>query len=136
LKRLLLIMYRKLMSDAMVSALSESAEFELFVEHNYANAVGAALTYMPSIALVEIPENRGALVSDYLEICAAIRRAVPRCKLMLMCPENSEESKHAAVDAMSKGAIDDFIYYNVSMDYLLSKLAVSSTCQQQFLEVN
>jgi len=130
LTKVLLLMYRKLMSDAMASALSENSEFELFLKQNYANAVSAAVRYTPGIALVEIPESDGARAHEYLQICAAIRRAVPTCKLMLMCPERSNVNKLAVVKAMSAGEIDNFVYYNVSMDYLLSMLAVLSNGQQ------
>jgi len=53
---------------------------------------------------------------------------------MLMCPENSRESRQAAVEAMSGGRIDDFVYYNVSMDYLESKLEVLSKEQSKHKE--
>ena len=122
--KVLLIMYRKLMGDAMVNSLSKNPSFKLFLEQNYKNAGSAAMTYMPDIAVVEIPESRARHPRDYLKICTEIREASPQCKLLLMCPENSSESKHAAVDVMRAGEIDDFVYYNVSMDYLQSKLAV------------
>ena len=122
--KVLLMMYRKLMSDAVANSLGENPEFKLFLEQNYQNAECAAMSYLPDIAVVEVPESKSHQIHDYLAICTAIRRASPRCKLMLMCPENSIESKQAAVEAMKSGVIDDFIYYNVSMDYLVSKLEV------------
>jgi len=63
---------------------------------------------------------------DYLAICDVVKSIRPNCKLILMCPENSSESKQAAVEAMRSGRIDEFMYYNVSMDYLESKLEVLS----------
>ena len=127
--KVLLIMYRQLMSDAMMSALSGNPNFKFFLDKSYKNAEAAARTYMPDIALMEIPESKAYHPEDYLIICDGVKSVRPDCKLMLMCPENSSESRQAAVEAMRSGRIDDFIYYNVSMDYLESKLEVLSKSQ-------
>ena len=122
----LLIMYRQLMSDALIRSLSGSLKFKFYRDQSYRQAVIATQTYNPDITLVEIPENKAYQPEDYLIICDDVKSVRPECKLMLMCPENSDESRQAAVEAMRSGRIDDFIYYNVSMDYLESKLDVLS----------
>ena len=124
--KILLVMYRRLMRDAMSFALARNPDFDLFWEQDYHNAVCAARTYRPHIVVLEIPEGDSESPADYLEICANIKAALPCCRLMLMCPENSVACRQAAVAAMQSGAIADFIYYDVSMDYLLSKLEVLS----------
>ena len=125
--RVLLLMFRRIMSDAIMRSLADDSRFKFHASQNYGNAQSAAKTYTPDIALVEIPENKAYHPEDYVKICTEVRDATPGCKLLLMCPEDSGESKNAAVEAMQAGEIDDFVYYDVSIDYLVSKLLVLST---------
>lgn len=39
-----------------------------------------------------------------------------------MCPEQDEKSIKQVVDAKGKKQIDDFVFYDVTTDYLASKL--------------
>ena len=41
---------------------------------------------------------------------------------MLMCPEGQAEAVHRAIEAKRKGEIDDFVFYDVSLDYLAASL--------------
>ena len=120
--RVLLIMQRRIMSDAIKRSLSDEAELQFFINHDYKNIENYVLTYKPDVALVEIPESKAFDPQEYLDICADIRTADSRCRLLLMCPENSGESKQAAVDGVSSGIIEDFIFYDVSTEYLKTKL--------------
>ena len=102
--RVLPIMYRQLMSDALISGLSGTQKFQFFRDQSYKNAEAAARTYLPDITLVEIPESKAMYPEDYLAICDTVKGISPGCKLMLMCPENSRESRQAAVEAMRAAA--------------------------------
>ena len=124
MQRLLMVMYRRIISDGIKNSLKGNPDAEVYVEHNYDNAVFAANTYLPNVILLEIPENRAWAPEPYIRLCAELKGELPGCKLLLMCPENSRESKLAAIDAMRRCMIHDFIYFNVTLDYLLSKLEV------------
>ena len=76
----------------------------------------------PKIALVEIPENRGDPARDALNVCGDIKKASPGCKMILICPENDEESVSACIEAVKEGEINDYLFYDLSVDYLVSKL--------------
>ena len=115
------------MSDAVKRSLSGNPDFELFLNQDYKNVKDYVLTYKPDITLVEIPESKAYHPKEYLEICAEVRETAPQCKLLLMCPENSDESKRAAVESMHSGIIEDFIFYDVSIEYLATKLKALST---------
>ena len=41
---------------------------------------------------------------------------------MLMCPEEQQETVRRAIQAKQQGEIDDFVFYDVSMDYLTASL--------------
>ena len=57
-----------------------------------------------------------------LALCAWLREVTPHCRLMLMCPEGQTEAVHRAIEAKRKGEIDDFVFYDVSLDYLAASL--------------
>jgi hypothetical protein len=42
--------------------------------------------------------------------------------MQTMCPENSSDGRHAAEEARRSGLIDDYVFYDASLDYLISKL--------------
>ena len=46
----------------------------------------------------------------------------PQCRLMLMCPEGQTEAVRRVIEAKRKGEIDDFVFYDVSLDYLAASL--------------
>ena len=127
MQKILLIMYRKIVSEGMKNSLANNSKIKVYTEHRYENVMYAARTHMPDVVMLEIPESKAGHPEDYLQICANLKAALPLCKLLLMCPEDSKESKQAAIDAMRSGEIDDFIYFNVTLDYLLSKLEVMNT---------
>ena len=120
--RVLLIMQRRIMSDAIKRSLSDEAELQFFINQDYKNIGNYVQTYKPDITLVEIPESKASQPKEYLDICAGIRQTDSRCRLLLMCPENSGESKQAAVEGVRSGILEDFIFYDVSTEYLKTKL--------------
>jgi len=81
-----------------------------------------ATAMQPKIALVEIQENRGNPAQDALDVCMEIKEASPGCKIILICPDNDEESVSACIEAVKEGRINDYLFYDLSVDYLVSKL--------------
>jgi len=119
----LLIMHRKMLSDALIAQTSSDNRFKLTAEQNYAVAALTARACSPGIAVVEIPES-GPWNSPEkcLEICDLIRQQLPSCKQVLLCSENDTESCRAAIQAKQESRVDDFLYYDNSVNYLYSKL--------------
>ena len=110
MQKILLIMYRQIISDGIKSALTKKPEIRLYAEHIYENAVSAANTYKPDAVMLEIPESKAMQPENYLQILDEIKNVCPRCKFMLMCPDNSDVSKEAVVEAMCTGRIDDYVF--------------------------
>jgi DNA-binding NarL/FixJ family response regulator len=55
-------------------------------------------------------------------LCNELREAAPECKLILMCSDQDEKTIEQVIDAMGKNYIDDFVFFDVTIDYLASKL--------------
>jgi len=122
-KKVLLVMNRKMLSDALIAQSGNDARFELKAEQNYATAALTAESCSPTITVVEIPESGPWNSADKcLAICDVIRRQLPDCKQVILCSENDADSCHAAIQAKRERRVDDFLFYDNSVNYLFSKL--------------
>jgi len=122
-KTILLVMYRKILSDGLIALAGSNSPFNMVPEHNYGLATIAAESCSPEIALVEIPESGlWQSAEKCLAICDEIRSHFPGCKQVLLCPETDPDSCHAAILAKQNNRIDDFLFYETSFNYLFSKL--------------
>ena len=90
--------------------------------YEYKYAIINTASRKPDIALVEIPERDGTPALDTLEICAGMKAESPECKIVLICPEEDDESVAACIEAMKQGQIEDFLFYDATVDYLVSKI--------------
>ena len=122
-KKVLLVMHRKMLSDALIAGSGGDARFIIIAEQNYATAALTAESYAPEIAVLEIPESGPWKSAEKcLAVCDVIRGQIPDCKQVILCSENDADSCHAAIRAKQERKIDDFLFYDNSIHYLLSKL--------------
>ena len=121
--KVLLVMRRRILSDALIVKVSNDPEFTIIAEQNYAIAMLTAEVHSPDISLIEIPES-GPWKSAVkcLAVCDAIRKQIPACKQVILCNENDVDSCRAVIRAKQEHRIDDFLFYDNSMNYLLSKI--------------
>ena len=127
MQKVLLLMHRKFVAQTLINSMENDSRFEFFPEYSARNAAVAALSFRPDIAVVEIPESESGRAAEYLAVCAEIRAAAPGCRLLLFCSEASPDSKNAAVAAARAGEIDDFVFFDTSWEYLVSKLELLSS---------
>ena len=122
-KKVLLVMKRKMLSDALIEQAASDARFKLMTARNYSTAVLTAEACMPEVALVEIPESgTWKSAEKCLAICDAIRKQLPNCKQVILCNENDTDSYNAVIQAIQENRLDDFLFYDSSIHYLFSKL--------------
>ena len=94
-------------------------------EPDYDQVVADAVAYHAGVALIEMAES-GAHDAGYcLALCARLRKEAPACRLLLLCPEQDEPSVSAVVEAARDRRIDDFLFYEASIDFIASKLGVA-----------
>ena len=122
-KKVLLVMQRKMFSDALVALANEGSLFEMAAGRNYATAALTAEACSPDITVVEIPESGPWRSADKcLAICDVIRKQLPDCKQVILCSENDVDSLTSVIQAKQERRIDDFLFYDKSIHYLFSKL--------------
>ena len=122
LKTVLLIMRRASLAQGLMAKVQDVPGIQLCYEPDYANADVAIRSHLAVGALLEVAEDGTQDMDFCLALCAGLREVTPHCHLMLMCPEGQAETVHRAIEAKRKGEIDDFVFYDVSLDYLAASL--------------
>lgn len=118
----LLVVHRRAIVQALIDKLQKNSGISLVYEANFSHAETAGVLHNAEVVLIEVAES-GMHNLDYcLNLCQEIRGLVPECKLIIMCSEQDEESVKRVIKAKWEGKIDDFVFYDVTMDYLVSKL--------------
>jgi len=116
-------MQKRMLSDALIAQTGNDTRFIFTTEPRYASAALTAEACSPDIAVIEIPESGAWKPAEKcFAVCDMIRRQLPDCKLVILCSEDDKDSYQAAIHAKQDNRIDDFLFYDNSVHYLLSKL--------------
>ena len=121
-KTAVLVMKRASLAQGLMKKLIADHELQLFYEPDYANADLAIRGHLADAALLEIAES-GECDADYcLDLCGWLREVTPTCRLLIMCPETNSQAVQKVIRAKREHLIDDFVFYDVSMDYIVTNL--------------
>lgn len=115
-------MNRKGIAQVLRRRLSETNGVCACLEQDYANADSIARDFCATSALIEVGEDGDFDMLYCLALCDRLHRELPECKLLLLCPEDDDRGIAKAIAARRDGIIDDFVFYDASVEYLLSKL--------------
>ena len=118
----LLVLCRRILAGLLVESIRKRTGMEAYELVEFDRAKDMSMLYKPKLALVEVPERNGSPTLDALTVCKEIKEASPGCKVILICPENDEDSVKASLNAIRGGEIDDFLFYDLSVDYLVAKI--------------
>lgn len=122
LKTVILIMQRASLAQGLMAKVRNAPGIQLCYEPDYSKADVSIRNHLAAGALLEVSEDNAHDINFCLTLCAWLRQATPHCRLMLMCPEGQAETIHRAIEAKQKGEIEDFVFYDVSLDYLAASL--------------
>lgn len=121
MKTVLTGMCNSLMEESIRHALQKDNGFSVVpVKGSMADAGSGADA---DIVLLEVACNPGFSVDEQLRQVRLLRSRNPRCRILLICDENStpELARKVAI-AKKDGLIDDFLYSSVSESYLTAML--------------
>ena len=121
-KTVMLVLCRRVIAELLVEAIHTRTDVETFAMYEFRQVKNMAMVKKPKLALVEVPERHGSPVDDALAVCREIKEASPGCKIILICPENDTEGVETTSQALREGEIDDFMFYDLSVDYLVAKV--------------
>jgi len=115
-------MYRKVLAEALMQNPAASARFSFSKEYNYRRALMTAEILQPDAAVLEIPESGEWDAEHCIRLCGTLTRHLPDMKLMILCPEDNPEACRRTEQALKDGLIRDYVFYDTSTQYLISKL--------------
>lgn len=117
-------MKRKAFAQGLALALQSRSEEELDVRviSAYDRAAACIEKLQAQLAVIEIPEFSEVKAEDCLDICKAVREGCSCCRLLLMCPESDRRATETTIEARREKKIDGFVYYDASLDYILSMI--------------
>lgn len=119
---IVLIMKRKPVAQGFMNSLEDNPDIHLIYEPYYHKAIPTIQSHDAKATLIEVAEAGPYDIAYCLELCKELREKTPGCKLILMCSEQDEKTIKLVVDAKGKKEIDDFVFFDVTIDYLASKL--------------
>lgn len=122
MKRILLLMYRKLLADGLIHDLQQTMQYQIMSESRYQNAEIAADTWNPDVTILEIPESRETDCAKLLFLCDRMKQQHSQNRILVLCPEKVPEICEQVIQAFRQERIDDFVFYDTSMQYLMAKL--------------
>jgi hypothetical protein len=118
----LLVGLRGPIAELLTDKLRDNPGVRLISEPNHSYFSSAIFTHVPDTALIEVKEHGSNDVVYCLSLCAQMRKELPSCRLILLCPEQDITCVATAMKAKRDGHIDDFLFYNATTDYMISKL--------------
>ena len=122
MQTVVLSMRRKAIAQSLMQMLQEKVDFRIYHVIDYECTGMVVKNREANLALIEVAEAGACDVRYCLGLCARLRQEAPACKLMLMCSEQDKNSIHEVVKAKKKRQIDEFVFYDTSVDYLATKL--------------
>ncbi len=119
---ILLMLKRRSLCEGFSHILVNSGFEKPVAETKYENLLETVQAEMPRVTLLEVPESGYPNIYSCLSIADDIKRVLPSSKILLMCHERDEKTVQESIDARRANRIDDFIFYDTSMEYLKATL--------------
>lgn len=135
MQTIVLVMRRKPIAQSLVGRLQDNPDAQIIHAPDYDNSEAIIFNSKANVVLIEAAESVDYGIAYCLELCERLRKDAPKCMLLLMCPEQDENSITRVVEAKRKKRIDDFVFYDVTIEYLISKLIsmYPSNCKYEML---
>ena len=122
MQTIILIMLRQPVAQRLFQKLHNDSGTRVILESDYHKAISVVEAHDAYTVLIEVTESGEYDAAFCLDLCKRIQSNSPQCRRLLLCPEQDELSVLTAVEAVRDGRINDFLFYDVSIDYLASKL--------------
>ncbi len=113
---------RKGIAQTLAQRLQDIPDVSVLFQSDYAHADTVVRSTAADVVLIEATESNDEDILHCLSVGARLRGECPFCRLLLLCPESNSDNVSKAVEAKRNGLIEDFVFYDASVDYLVSKL--------------
>ena len=114
----------KVLAQSLTASVEKYPDLEMKVHLllNPHQAVLDAEVLKIDAAIVDVAAGNPKQTSAVRQICEDLHRAVPGCRILLLVPQDITEARDIAMEAVLQKAANDYVFYDVSLDYLLTKL--------------
>lgn len=112
--------------DSVIKALAQQ-DFKLSILLNSDQALLDAKIFEINVALIDMGSiddayNELKEAETSLSFCLKLKHSLPKCHLLLMVPQNDKLKCQIAVQAKQRKIVDDYVFYDASLKYLLAKI--------------
>lgn len=125
MKNIVISIYNGLLSEMIATALHESGEFmPLCAPFDKTLSISKhCQKSRADLLLMEVAYNANTTLETRMKQITAVREAMPACKIVLLCDENSApDIARKVTQAKKDGLIDGFFYSSVGAKYLIAAL--------------
>lgn len=122
MKTILFISTNKILGQGLSAAILAKPEsgFKWAAQLNYSQAVVGADIFHADMVIVDVVDQ---MDMEYAaDICQSLRENNRAVKILLLVRPEQPIVRRKSVDAQKAGLIDNFVFYDSSLTYLLAKL--------------
>ncbi len=123
MKTVLFVSSNKILGQGLSAAILSKPEFDFRWEAQlqYSQAIVGADVFHADVVLLDVADQVD--MKRALEICQSLRQNSQTTKILLLVRPEQAAVRVQAVDAKNAGQVDNFVFYDSSLSYLLAKLA-------------
>ena len=123
MKTVLFVSSNKILGQGLSAAILSKPEFDFRWEAQlqYSQAIVGADVFHADVVLLDVADQVD--MKRALEICQSLRQNSQTTKILLLVRPEQAAVRTQAVDAKNAGQVDNFVFYDSSLSYLLAKLA-------------
>ena len=125
MRNIVVSMQNTLLSESIARSLAETGDFrvEQVPPGKTGDAFSLCQAVQADILLMEVSRLPAYTLENRLKLIECVRRAMPNCKFVLLCDENSDpELAHRVMIVRQDQLIDAFLYASVTPAYLTAAL--------------
>ena len=125
MKNVVVSMQNTLLAEAVAGAFRKTGDFrvEQVLPGRPGDAPSLCASAKADVLLMEVSRLPAYTLENRLKLIECVRRAMPNCKFVLLCDENSDpELAHRVMIVRQDRLIDAFLYASVTPAYLTAAL--------------
>ncbi len=124
MKKVALITTNKILAQSLAVAMKTIPElnFDFYLFLNYQQAILDAQVFEINVALIDVTGCEASEKKTPFKFLEALHKSLPNCHLMLLVSQEDTKCRELAEHAKKNKLIEDFVFYDASLQYLMAKL--------------
>ncbi|HZJ85771.1 MAG TPA: hypothetical protein VFC83_01480 [Erysipelotrichaceae bacterium] len=130
MKKIAFITTNKLLGEGLQSTIEASSirNIEFILLLNPKQVILDAKVLEIDVALVDMTFSESKYQKDLQNdlkclLCDQISTHLPKCRIILLVSQHDKVNRNIALQAKQENKIDDFVFYDSSLKYLIAKLS-------------